>query len=310
MPFPSFEEAQAQMKQIPQLPTLDELKQQLQQVTPGQWAKVAAGVGALGFFWYLTAPSSEQKAKASKKIDRDKMVEVYKQLSTEFHVLLVDLAFSIMRVRTKMKIQGLEDKVSAQDIAQVVISQWPTSKLDEIQKAVLAEHGLESVQELDYNASLLVESDDELKLYAEGLAEMQHTALAGKIPKMPGCRNTISKDNVLGVISTLNAAKISQFSVIMEDNPPSPDAIPDMLRQVSWEVEREVLDGYRKREEFDGHGEFYTALSDLMEDESFVRRKDLLDVAFQQKMQVILQASLMKTGHYPAKPEPKIVEVE
>lgn len=56
---------------------------------------------------------------------------------------------------------------------------------------------------------------------------------------------------------------------------------------------------------FDGHCEFYTALSDLMNDVNFVRRKDVLDVSFQHKMTAILQGALKKTA-----PEPKIQEVE
>lgn len=48
----------------------------------------------------------------------------------------------------------------------------------------------------------------------------------------------------------MNNAKIAKFTDIMKNNCPAPDAIPDMLRKVSWEVEREVLDGYRERGEY------------------------------------------------------------
>ena len=146
-----------------------------------------------------------------------------------------------------------------------MISQWPTAKLDDVQKAVLAKHELDSVAELDACAAAVIETDAELKLYAEGLAAMQHTALNGDIPKMPGVDkipDSLSKDNTLGVIAALNSAKIERFSEIMENNPPAPDQIPDMLRGVSWDVERETLDNYRARGEFDGHTEFYTALAE------------------------------------------------
>tara|TARA_A100001015_G_C14922004_1_gene684706 strand:+ start:308 stop:478 length:171 start_codon:yes stop_codon:yes gene_type:complete len=36
-----------------------------------------------------------------------------------------------------------------QEIAQVVVSQWPTSKLEEVQATVLKKHDFESLPELD-----------------------------------------------------------------------------------------------------------------------------------------------------------------
>ena len=98
----------------------------------------------------------------------------------------------------------------------------------------------------------------------------------------------------LAVIAKMNDAKLTRISDVFSANPPAMTEIADMLRNVSWDVERSILDEYKKSGEFDGHCEFYNALAKFMKDEAFLKRKEVLDVTFQSKMTSVLQADIKK----------------
>jgi len=70
--------------------------------------------------------------------------------------------------------------------------------------------------------------------------------------------------------------------------------VADMLRNVSWDVERSILDEYKKSGEFGGHCEFYNALGKFLKDQAFVKRKEVLDVQFQAKMTDVLKSDIEK----------------
>tara|TARA_A100001015_G_C14922004_1_gene684708 strand:+ start:833 stop:1171 length:339 start_codon:yes stop_codon:yes gene_type:complete len=81
-------------------------------------------------------------------------------------------------------------------------------------------------------------------------------------PGVDNIPDSLDQDGVLGVIAAMNKAKIERFTEIFNSKtPPAVNEVPEMLRRVSWEVERMILDGYRERKQFDGHCEFYTALA-------------------------------------------------
>lgn len=125
--------------------TMERFKEGVKNLSAADWAKVGAGVAVFGAFLYMTAPDEKESSKVAKrqgsKVTTGQLVPVYKELCSEFHVLLVDLAFSINRVHNKMKLQGLEEKVTLKEIAHVVVQQWPTSKLLEVQNKILKKHG-------------------------------------------------------------------------------------------------------------------------------------------------------------------------
>ena len=78
----------------------------IKNLTTGQWIKIGAAATGLGLLWYLTSPAKtaaeEVAARRSKKVQAKDLVAAYKDLASEFHALLVDLAFSIQRVANKM----------------------------------------------------------------------------------------------------------------------------------------------------------------------------------------------------------------
>lgn len=279
---------------------MDRFKEGAKNLSAADWAKIAGGLAVFGAFLYMTAPAEKESAKIARKrgtkVTSKELVPVYKELCSEFHVLLVDLAFSINRVHTKMKLQGLEEKVTLKEIAHVVVQQWPTSKLLEVQNKILKKYEFGHIDELDTLAMEFI-SDPELKMYAEGMQEMQHVALQGEIPTMPGIEKLpefLNEDGCLSAIAKMNDAKLTRIQDIFSSNPPPMNEVADMLRNVSWDVERSILDEYKKSGEFGGHCEFYNALGKFLKDQAFVKRKEVLDVQFQAKMTDVLKSDIEK----------------
>jgi len=250
-------------------------------IAPAALAASTIVVLYLSFQWRRASIGSDIGAFEDFK-DRDKLVKILKELSTQFFYVCRDVAGIAKSVRAKIKganVQITEEKLRDQLSKQCKVYE----KLEEIQKQVFErfQSTAEAVQAMQRHAS----EDVEVQGYVDGFKIMLEDALSGNLPMLPNVKipEELSQEKVLeiqGEVHAMEIKKVLEKVVGKKCSLPELGEVLSAAHKAAWEEMFASQELLKER----APEVFHTVLASYMKDEDFAKERGKLDDVHQQKM--------------------------